>query len=34
VKLEYITIVCDYCKIFSEDLPALPPDRELNFQLI
>jgi hypothetical protein len=31
VKLEDIPIVCGYLDIFSDDLPGMPPDRDIQF---
>ena len=31
VKLENVFVVCEFSDIFPEDLPGLPPDRELEF---
>ena len=30
-KLEYIPIVCEYADIFPDDLPGMPPDRDIEF---
>ena len=32
-KLENITIVCEFGEVFLEDLPGLPPDREIEFSI-
>ncbi|KAJ0636963.1 putative nucleotidyltransferase, Ribonuclease H [Helianthus annuus] len=32
-KLEDIPVVCDYPQVFSEDLPGLPPHRQVEFQI-
>ena len=31
VKLEDISVVCEYADVFSDDLPGLPPDRDIEF---
>ena len=31
VKLENVPVVCEFLDVFPEDLPGLPPDRELEF---
>ena len=31
IKLENVLVVCEFLDVFSEDLPGLPPDRELEF---
>jgi hypothetical protein len=31
IKLEYIPIVCEYPDVFLDDLPEMPPDREIEF---
>ena len=31
VKLENVPVVCEFPDVFLEDLPGLPPDRELEF---
>ena len=33
VKLENMPVVCEFHDIFPEDLPGLPPDRELEFEI-
>ena len=33
LKLEDIPIVRDYPDVFSEDLPSLPPEREVEFTI-
>ena len=33
LKLEDIPIVKDYPDVFLEDLPSLPPDREVEFTI-
>ena len=33
VKLENVHVVCEFPDVFPEDLPRLPPDRELEFGL-
>src|SRR6185312_9036811 len=30
-NLEKILVVCDYSDVFPEDLPGLPPDRDVEF---
>ena len=30
-SLENIPVVCDYSDVFPEDLPGLPPDRDVEF---
>jgi hypothetical protein len=31
IKLEDIPIVCEYPDVFSDDLPGMPPDRDIEF---
>jgi hypothetical protein len=31
IKLEDIPIVCEYPNVFSDDLPGMPPDRDIEF---
>jgi len=31
IKLEDIPVVCEYADVFSNDLPGLPPDRDIEF---
>ena len=31
IKLDDIPIVCEYTDVFPDDLPALPPDRDIEF---
>ena len=31
IKLEDVPVVCEFSDVFLEDLPGLPPDRELEF---
>jgi len=31
VKLEDIPVVCEYADVFPDDLPGLPPDRDIEF---
>ena len=31
LKLESVPIVCEYPDVFSEELPGLPPVREVEF---
>jgi hypothetical protein len=33
MKLEHVPIVCEYPDVFPEDLPGLPPDREIEFNI-
>jgi len=28
-----ITVVCEFSDVFSEDLPGLPPDRDIKFKI-
>ena len=32
-EMENIPVVCDYLEVFPEDLPGLPPDRQVEFQI-
>ena len=31
--MQNISIVCDYSEVFPEDLPGLPPDRQVEFRI-
>jgi hypothetical protein len=31
VKLENIPVVCEYPDVFPDDLPGMPPDRDIEF---
>ena len=31
IKLEDISVVCEYTDVFQDDLPGLPPDRDVEF---
>jgi hypothetical protein len=31
IKLKDIPIVCEYSDVFSDDLPGMPPDRDIEF---
>jgi len=31
IKLDDIPVVCEYADVFSDDLPGLPPDRDIEF---
>ena len=31
IKLEDIPVVCEYADVFPDDLPGLPPDRDIEF---
>ena len=31
IKLEDIPVVCEYADVFSDDLPGLPPNRDIEF---
>ncbi|GKE54413.1 putative reverse transcriptase domain-containing protein, partial [Tanacetum coccineum] len=32
-RLEEVPIVCDYLKVFPEDLPGVPPNQQMEFQI-
>ena len=32
-KLEDILVVCEYSDVFPDDLPGMPPDREVEFAI-
>ena len=32
-SLEHIRIVCEYPNVFLEELPGMPPDRDIEFSL-
>ena len=32
--LTYIPVVCEFLDVFPEDLPRLPPDREVEFSIV
>ena len=32
-SLEHIRIVCEYPDIFREELPGMPPDRDIEFSI-
>ncbi|KAD3640880.1 hypothetical protein E3N88_30103 [Mikania micrantha] len=32
-ELEYVPVVCNFPDVFPEDLPGIPPDREIEFQI-
>jgi hypothetical protein len=32
-SLEHIRIVCEYPDVFSEELPGMPPDRDIEFSI-
>ena len=32
-KVQNIPVVCDYPEVFPEDLPGLPPDRQVEFRI-
>jgi hypothetical protein len=32
-SLEYIIIVCEYPDVFPEELPCMPPDRDIEFSI-
>ena len=32
LKINYVPIIQDFPKVFLEDLPGLPPDREIDFE--
>ena len=31
IKLEDIPVVCEYADVFPDDLPGMPPDRDIEF---
>ena len=31
IKFEDIPVVCEYANIFLDDLPGMPPDRDIEF---
>ena len=31
IKLDDIPVVCEYADVFSDDLPGLPPNRDIEF---
>ena len=31
IKLEDIPVVCEFADVFPDDLPGLPPDRDIEF---
>ena len=31
--MQNILVVCDYPEVFPEDLPGLPPDRQVEFRI-
>ena len=31
IKLDDIPVVCEYADVFPDDLPGLPPDRDIEF---
>jgi hypothetical protein len=31
VKPEDIPVVCEFADVFSDDLPGMPPDRDIEF---
>jgi hypothetical protein len=31
--LEEITLVCEYLDVFANDLPGMPPDRDIEFMI-
>ena len=33
VNLENVPVVCEFSNVFLDDLPGLPPDRDLEFEL-
>jgi hypothetical protein len=33
IQLENITMVCEYPDVFPDDLPSMPPDRDIEFVL-
>jgi len=30
-RIEDIPVVCEYADVFSDDLPGMPPDRDIEF---
>jgi hypothetical protein len=32
-SLEHIRIVCEYPNVFSEELPGMPPDHDIEFSI-
>ena len=30
-KLEEIPVLCEYAYVFPDDLPGMPPDRDIEF---
>ncbi|GKC12269.1 hypothetical protein Tco_1009051, partial [Tanacetum coccineum] len=32
-RLQHVLIVCDFPEVFSEDLPGIPPTRQVEFQI-
>ena len=33
MTMESVPVVCEFFDVFSDDLPGLPPDRELEFEI-
>ena len=33
IKLENVSVVCEFPDVFLKDLPGLPPDREFEFRI-
>ena len=33
VTIESVPVVCEFSNVFPDDLPGLPPDRELEFEI-
>ena len=31
IKLEDIPVVCEYADVFPDDLPGMPPNRDIEF---
>jgi len=31
IKLDDIPVVCEYADVFLDDLPGLPPDKDIEF---
>ena len=31
IKIENIPVVCEYADVFPDDLPGMPPDRDIEF---